>query len=703
MAICHLRTSVGSASRGQSATSKHDYITREGKYGRDADEVEHVEHGNMPEWAAEDGRGYWQAADAGERANGRLFVEVQVALPNELDHSQQRELARVFARQLTEGERLPYTVAVHRGESKDPSKPDNPHAHIVLSERRNDGVPRAADTWFRRANRQHPERGGAAKVSHLQAREWPERIRQGWSSECNRALERAGRAERIDPRTLAEQAREALKKGDVDRAAELSRAPEPKRGAGDAIQRRYEQGKAPGPSRSVAAWKRTKAANDKWRKECRQRSEKAQWSRRALAAAERVVPASEEERAIGRAAGKAIGRGLAQARRKDGERPERSPGKDRSKSRPASRKPAAPPGEPNLWERYRESRKQKRSEDSRKKFDKQATARGSKQLDRGAAPWQKGWKKPTGANEPPTNPVTGQRYQDLNAIVLRCEAVERGYHDPRWLTNEQAREIGAEVREGERGTQIESQQVPSKEEASSKDAQAGAEQGTPQIPHRTYTVFNAEQINNMPGREYKWVAGWEASERAERLLQESGARIEHEHGNQAFYHPKDDKIVLPEREQFPTNEGYYATALHEMAHWTGHKDRLDRETHRESLNPETGGSGSAAYAKEELRAEMTSMIVNGELGLPHDPTRHASYAGAWIQALKDDPNELRQAARDADSMAKYILQYDRPRPQDIDPPSRQVDYSSPMPERPRSVEQELGRSRSRDDDLGRSR
>ena len=158
---------MGSASRGQSATAKVDYITREGKYGRDAGEVEHVEHGNMPEWAAGDERGYWQAADAGERANGRLFVEVQFALPNELDRSQQRELARAFARQLTAGERLPYTVAVHRGESKDRSKPDNPHAHIVLSERTNDGVARTGETWFRRANRQQPERGGARKVSQL--------------------------------------------------------------------------------------------------------------------------------------------------------------------------------------------------------------------------------------------------------------------------------------------------------------------------------------------------------------------------------------------------------------------------------------------------------------------------------------------------------------------------------------------------------
>ena len=200
---------MGSASRGQSAKVKVDYITREGKYGRDADEVEHVEHGHMPGWAAEDGRGYWQAADDNERANGRLFVEVQVALPNELNKEQRRELAQAFAGQLTDGESLPYTLAIHRGESQDPDKPDNPHFHIVMSERSNDGVVRTGETWFRRANRQAPERGGARKVSHLQEREWPERIRQGWASECNRALERAGREERIDPRTLAEQAREA--------------------------------------------------------------------------------------------------------------------------------------------------------------------------------------------------------------------------------------------------------------------------------------------------------------------------------------------------------------------------------------------------------------------------------------------------------------------------------------------------------------
>ena len=284
-------------------------------------------------------------------------------------------MARAFARQLTNGERLPYTVAVHRGESKEKGKPDNPHAHIVLSERSNDGRPRSAATWFRRANRSEPGRGGARKVTQLQAREWPERIRQGWAGECNRALERAGRAERIDPRTLAEQAREALEQGDLDQASELSRMPEPKRGAGDAIQRRYEQGQAPEPSRAVAAWKRTRVANDQWRQQCQQRSQKAARARLALDAAERVVPASQEERAIGRAAGKRVAktagrRGeepVSPRKRKDEDsRPRKVEARRERRPKPPKAPRKSPPStvdelraagqriEPSPWERYQQ-------------------------------------------------------------------------------------------------------------------------------------------------------------------------------------------------------------------------------------------------------------------------------------------------------------------------------------------------------------
>ena len=141
------------------------------------------------------------------------------------------------------------------------------------------------------------------------------------SKECNRALERAGRGERIDPRTLAEQSRAALKKGDLDQAAELARTPEPKRGAGDAIQRRYEQGQAPEPSRSVEAWKRVRAANEKWQKECRQRSQKASRARGGVRRRGAVRP--------GRRKDEGSRPRKVEARRKQRSQPPRAPRKSR--------------------------------------------------------------------------------------------------------------------------------------------------------------------------------------------------------------------------------------------------------------------------------------------------------------------------------------------------------------------------------------
>ena len=308
MAICHVRTSAGSAARGQSAAAKSDYIEREGRYRGDREEVEHRESGNMPEWAQEDPRLYWRAADAHERKNGRLYVEVQVALPNELGPRQRRELAVSFARSLTAAERLPWTVAVHRGRSREAGKPDNPHAHILISERRNDGIERPAGRWFRRANSKRPERGGARKSAAMRRMGWPKRLRIEWERECNRALERAGREERIDQRPLAEQAREALQLGDLERAAELSRDPEPKRGAGEGIQKRREAARQrgvpeeelPQASEAVRHCEQVRQANARWLAECRRRSKAAERARRAARAAERWVRLTERLLQAGR-------------------------------------------------------------------------------------------------------------------------------------------------------------------------------------------------------------------------------------------------------------------------------------------------------------------------------------------------------------------------------------------------------------------
>ena len=115
MAIYHLDVKTGTHGGGQSARAKYDYLGREGRYSKDAEELEHRESGNLPAWAQEDPRAYWEAADEHERVNGRLFQQVEVALPVELDERQRLELARSFAERLTKEERLPYTLAIHRG------------------------------------------------------------------------------------------------------------------------------------------------------------------------------------------------------------------------------------------------------------------------------------------------------------------------------------------------------------------------------------------------------------------------------------------------------------------------------------------------------------------------------------------------------------------------------------------------------------
>lgn len=203
MAIYHLTAKTGSRSGGQSARAKADYIQREGKYARDMDEVLHAESGHMPEFV-ERPADYWDAADLYERANGRLFKEVEFALPVELTLDQQKALASEFAQHLTGAERLPYTLAIHA------SGGENPHCHLMISERINDGIERPAAQWFKRYNGKTPEKGGAQKTEALKPKAWLEQTREAWADHANRALERAGHDARIDHRTLEAQGIERL-------------------------------------------------------------------------------------------------------------------------------------------------------------------------------------------------------------------------------------------------------------------------------------------------------------------------------------------------------------------------------------------------------------------------------------------------------------------------------------------------------------
>ena len=176
---------------------------------------------------------------------------------------------------------------------------------------------------------------------------------------------------------------------------------------------------------------------------------------------------------------------------------------------------------------------------------------------------------------------------------------------------------------------------------------------------RQYTVFNAEQADGLPARANPTPEPlWKVHQQAERVLEDSGVPVRHVAGDRAFYNLNRDEIVLPERGQFPSANHYYQTALHELGHSTGHPERMNRETLVQGIE---GGFGSPDYAKEELRAEISAMMTGERVGVGHDPSRGAAYVEGWIQALEEDPREIRRAAADAQKISDFVLSRHRER------------------------------------------
>ena len=204
----HLSVRSGSRASGACAHASYEYITREGEYA-DRDPAIYTESDHMPSWAAESPSEYWDAADLYERANGRLYVSADFALPRDLSLEDQIALAHDFAQELTADEALPYTLAIHAGNDAGGHE-HNPHAHLMISERKNDGIERSRAQWFSRAN-PDPGKGGAEKTRAIHGRTWIEHARARWADLTNKTLAKLGRDERVDHRSYQRQgiAREA--------------------------------------------------------------------------------------------------------------------------------------------------------------------------------------------------------------------------------------------------------------------------------------------------------------------------------------------------------------------------------------------------------------------------------------------------------------------------------------------------------------
>jgi putative DNA primase/helicase len=279
------------------------------------------------------------------------------------------------------------------------------------------------------------------------------------------------------------------------------------------------------------------------------------------------------------------------------------------------------------------------------------------QLEAGTAPWVKPWS--AGARFMPFNPITGKDYRGMNAITLLMTAEAFGYGDARWMTYRQAASQDAQVRRGEKSTIIQYWKWRDERPVTGADGKPLRDADGKTIIEvvdlvrpRVFAaaVFNAAQIDGLPEPEPRpALPEWRRHEVAEAILHNSGADIRHLACDRAAYNRILDAILLPERAQFPTADGYYATALHELGHWTGHETRLNRDL----AHP----FGSEGYAREELRAEIASLMLGDRLGLGHDPSQHAAYVGHFLQILRNDPQEIFRAASDAEKIVSFLQRF----------------------------------------------
>lgn len=205
MATAHLSVKIGKVGKG---TPHAEYISRVGKYSerlQRGEKLEFTESGNMPAWAAHDPMVFWNAADEYERKNGSVYREHEISLPRELSPEQRIELVRDWVKQ--ELSDHAYTLAIHNPKAIDGN--EQPHVHIMFSDRINDAIERDPSQYFKRYNSKHPDRGGAKKANtaaiYQDRKEALQAQRGRWELLHNAYLEKYGHSSRIDMRSLKEQ------------------------------------------------------------------------------------------------------------------------------------------------------------------------------------------------------------------------------------------------------------------------------------------------------------------------------------------------------------------------------------------------------------------------------------------------------------------------------------------------------------------
>ena len=258
-----------------------------------------------------------------------------------------------------------------------------------------------------------------------------------------------------------------------------------------------------------------------------------------------------------------------------------------------------------------------------------------RQLESGAMPWIKPWKADSTADK---NIISQKPYSGINRLILGMEGMLKGYETPVWASFKQWQGLGATVRKGERGAMI----VYYQPKVIGKDKEGNESM---YMLLKSYFVFNVSQCDGIEIRpELIETLDFVASDEAEKRIALTGANISHG-SDAAFYSPGNDRIQLPNKATFDNPESYYATAFHELTHWTGSKSRCDRNL--------SGKYGNPAYAFEELVAEMGAAFLCQDYKIQGE-MRHAGYIKNWLKACKDDNKAIFKAAALAQKAADYV-------------------------------------------------
>ena len=250
--------------------------------------------------------------------------------------------------------------------------------------------------------------------------------------------------------------------------------------------------------------------------------------------------------------------------------------------------------------------------------------------------WERPWNV---SNVFPMNPVTGNGYNGMNAILLMM--FFGGGH---FAGYGQWQQKGAQVRKGEKAIGI---LAPMMRKTGNK-LPNGKDELVP-FGFKSVKVFQSTQVDGyeMPQIDPNLCFVDHAlAEKTVQAMVAQGMDLRHG-GDRAYFAPGPDYVQMPTKEQFPEESDYYATLMHEIIHWTGKSDRLNRIKARGAKH---------GYAFEELVAELGAAILCGELGI-HNGYRddHAKYIAGWLDIMRGDKQAIFQAATLAGKAVDVVM------------------------------------------------